>query len=225
MQPQFITLPYRADNLANQTFSRLTALGPTYSSPRGVVFWFCQCECGNTAVVRAWQLRSGKTKSCGCFNRDTKIARLTKHGMSKTRIHSTWQNMVSRCHVPANKSYPYYGARGIFVCDEWRHDFLAYHDHVSQLPNYGEKGYTLDRIDNSLGYSPGNVRYATRTEQMRNTRQNILLTYNGKTQCLAAWAEETNIKCRVLSSRLQLGWSPEKILTTPIDSTHIHPKR
>ena len=81
--------------------------------------------------------------------------------------------MRARCNNPNNKSYKNYGARGITVCDEWNRDFQTYWNYVSKLDHYGEEGYTLDRIDNNKGYEPGNVRWATKSEQERNKRSGL----------------------------------------------------
>jgi hypothetical protein len=86
---------------------------------------------------------------------------------------------------------------------------------VSKLPCYEQEGYTLDRINNDGDYEPGNVRWATQSEQMRNTRRTHMLTYAGRTQCVTAWCEEFGIKVTTFYSRRAANWSVEAALTTP----------
>jgi hypothetical protein len=121
--------------------------------------------------------------------------------------------MIARCHNSESSNFKNYGSRGISVCSEWRDSFDAFHSYVAGLPNYGEIGYSLDRIDNNGNYQPGNVRWATRKEQNRNTRNNRLLTHNGKTQCATAWAEEVGLKKNLVEVRLSRGWDIEIALT------------
>ena len=96
--------------------------------------------------------------------------RKATHGFKGTNIYNTWCNMKQRCNNKNYFQYEYYGGRGITVCDEWQNSFEAFYEHVSQLPHYGEEGYSLDRINNDGNYEPGNVRWATRKEQMNNRR-------------------------------------------------------
>ena len=79
--------------------------------------------------------------------------------------------MIQRCTNPNHASYKYYGGRGITVCKEWRNDYASFYNFVSQLEHNGEKGRSLDRINNDDGYYPGNVRWATAKEQAKNKRK------------------------------------------------------
>jgi hypothetical protein len=90
-----------------------------------------------------------------------------KHGKSHSPEYQAWRDMKYRCYNPNVKSYKYYGARGIKVCDQWRNSFTKFLEDVGERPG---KGYSLDRIDNAGNYEPGNVRWETQENQMRNTR-------------------------------------------------------
>lgn len=219
MHPQFIPLPPKAKNITNQRFGRLVALGPIGRiHPKGNFIWLCQCDCENKTSVRGAHLLNGAIRSCGCLRSETTTNRSTTHGMTKEPIHAVWQTMIQRCTNPNNKDYKYYGGRGIQVCREWQESFIAFYDHVSELTNYSEKGYSIDRIDNSLGYSPSNVRWATVAKQATNKRLRRdarILTLNGKTQSLAAWAKEVGLSIQLISYRLSHGWSIERSLITP----------
>lgn len=228
---EYIALPYRAKNITGQRFGRLVALGPVGVNKWGKVNWECQCDCGDVTISASnslWQRRS-----CGCSRKtplsdrrpyDTSKVNRT-HGMSYERIYRIWGGIKNRCTKTNDPSYERYAGRGIAVCDEWRESFEAFYCHVSALPNYGQKEYTLDRIDNNGNYEPGNVRWATAIEQQRNTRDNHLLVFRGRTQCLSAWAEELGMQYDTLFSRIQRGWNTEKALTTPVKAYKGKPTR
>lgn len=216
---QFIDLPKKSKNIAGQRFGRLVALGPV-GYQHTSISWLCQCDCGKQTAVITRNLRNGNTKSCGCRRIDILVGANTIHSMSKTKIFHIWRSMIQRCCNPKVRSYPDYGGRGIKVCPEWQDSFKEFYDHVSNLPSYGEKGYTLDRIFNDGDYEPGNVKWSTTAEQHRNTRHNRLLTLNDKTQCVADWAVELKMSMTTLASRIKKGWGVERALTTPV-----HPRK
>jgi hypothetical protein len=122
--------------------------------------------------------------------------------------------MKQRCHNPHHPKFHLYGGRGITVCEEWRGPggFPRFLDHIGPRPS---PKHSVDRIDNARGYEPGNVRWATQREQMRNTRINHVVTAFGRSQCLAAWCEETGLHYRVILRRLNSGWPAETALSTP----------
>lgn len=121
--------------------------------------------------------------------------------------------MKRRCHSETDDAYPNYGGRGIKVCDQWRNSFAAFLADMGERPS---PWHTLDRIDNDGNYEPGNVRWALRADQNRNTRKNLMLTYNGKTQHLSAWAKETGLKREAIAARLRRGLSVKDALTKPV---------
>ena len=135
------------------------------------------------------------------------------HGQYGTPTYNVWRTMRQRCLNPRCNVYEYYGGRGITVCKRWD-SFAAFLEDMGECP----KGLTLDRYPDKDGhYEPGNCRWATRTEQARNTRRNRMVTLNGKTMCLAAWAEEYGLSARIVCTRIYTQkWSIERALTTPL---------
>lgn len=136
------------------------------------------------------------------------------HGMCTTPAYKNWFGMKARCTDPNHTGYPWYGARGITVCQEWRDSFEAFLRDVGERPS---RQHTLDRIDNARGYEPGNVRWATRAEQMRNTRANRWLEFNGERLTIQDWAQRLGSTNATLHTRLERGWPLEKVLTTTPD--------
>ena len=139
-----------------------------------------------------------------------------KHGLYKTRLYKEWESMKRRCYCKSATSYEYYGAIGINVCDEWRNDFKTFYD-WSMSHGYDDT-LTIDRIDVNGNYEPSNCRWITMKEQCRNKRNNRLLTFNGKTQCIVDWANDLQIDRRTITKRIDvLGWTVEKALSTPVN--------
>ncbi len=202
----------KVQDILGCTFGRLTVV--KHLGPRnGQHWWLCVCVCGKEKAVAANHLRSGRTKSCGCLHDESSHKSNRKHGLSKTRIEKIRWHMLDRCRNPNNEHYEDYGGRGIVVCERWINSLIAFAEDMGLPPT---PQHSIDRIDNNGNYEPGNCRWATQTEQMRNTRVNTLLTFNGKTQCLKAWADEIGIRASTLCQRLYvLGWSVQRTLATP----------
>lgn len=113
-------------------------------------------------------MRSGHTKSCGCFNRDAAGERGTTHGLYKHRLYAIWGSMKSRCLNQKKHNYHHYGGRGITVCPEWLDDAAVFIEWAEA--NGAAPGLQIDRIDNDGGYSPDNCRFVTPKENMNNRR-------------------------------------------------------
>ena len=214
----------KAHDLTGQKFGRLTVIKRVESlvQPSGQrkTRWLCKCDCGNEKIIQSSQLKSGMTKSCGCLSREKSRERLFAHGLRRTRLYALWCNIKSRCFNPNNAHYKDYGGRNITICNEWKDNFMSFHDWAFDN-GYNEKAKkyecTIDRIDNNKDYCPDNCRWITMKEQTRNKRNNIVLTYNGETHCLMDWAEIVGIGYNTLLSRInKYGWSIEKALTIPI---------
>lgn len=223
--PEFITVAKHAVDISHQVFGRLTVLGPIERAKNKQIAWLCLCECGNTCTVQGYSLRSKNTISCGCYQLENRFTVNKTHGLSRTSVYTLWCHIVSRCTNPKNKVYVNYGGRGISISNQWQHSFELFYAYISQLPNFGVKNYTLDRINNDGNYEPDNVRWATWTEQQRNKRNTHLVTYNNETRPLVEWESITGIGRSTLAQRLKLGWSVEKTLTQiPIRRTNAQTK-
>jgi hypothetical protein len=137
------------------------------------------------------------------------------HDKSHTTEYRSWIGMISRCCNEKDTSYHNYGGRGIKVCDEWLNSFSKFYDAMGSMPKDGKR-YSIERIDNNKDYTPDNCRWATYTEQANNRRDNVNLTYMGRTQTLAQWADELGLNRGTLRDRIQKHcWSVERSLSTP----------
>ncbi len=124
-------------------------------------------------------------------------------GTPKTREYQTWVKMRNRCNDIGSDRYAFYGGRGIRICAEWN-SFEAFLKDMGRCP----AGMSLDRINNAGNYEPGNTRWATKKDQARNRRSNRLITINGRTQCMTAWAEEVGEDHTKIRARIKRGWDP-----------------
>lgn len=212
-------------DLTGQKFGRLTVL--RRSDAKGVdTLWLCTCECGREKIRGGSGLRRGRTTSCGCeksVRAKENAHNFITHGASKTPTYRRWAGIIKRCYREYDCNYHRYGAKGVVVCRGWN-------DYSRFLADMGEcqPGLTVDRIDGTGNYScgkcaecvargwPMNCRWATDTEQNRNRRDNILVTMNGKTKCVAEWCADKGINESSVFSRIRDGWAPVVALTTPI---------
>jgi len=173
----------------------------------------CLCSCGTEKWVWKYDLLSEKIKSCGCLNQEVAAENLRKiatiHGGWGTPEWNSWHAMKERCLNPHAMGYENYGGRGIKIYKPWITSFAAFLEDMGPMPT---PHHTIDRPNFDGNYEPGNARWATRKEQARNRRNNRMITAFGKTQCVAAWAEETGLSRTTIHYRLLKGWSPEKTL-------------
>lgn len=133
--------------------------------------WKHEYQCGYCSGVFTAigaDVKSGRTKSCGCLNIARIKERRTLHGLTKCPEHRAWVEMKRRCYDVSRPGYKNYGGRGIKVCEQWRSSFNAFMADLGRKP---DPSYSLDRIDNDKDYEPGNCRWADRETQSRNQRR------------------------------------------------------
>lgn len=198
-------------------FGRLTIVSDPIrhrdKSGRSRIWYVCRCSCGTEREFMSENLRQNRTISCGCYALERTSEASKTHDMSSAPIYAVWNMMMQRCYLPTNKAYHNYGGRGIKVCEKW-HKFEGFFEDIGSPPF---PKASLDRIDNNGNYEPGNVRWASRTEQAHNKRNNTRYEYAGHNLLLVEWAEMVGIPRATLASRIMLyGWPLEKALTYPV---------
>ena len=175
----------------------------------------CKCKCGIEKEFQFSSVKNGSIKSCGCYSAEIASNRMKTqsktHGKTLTSEYYSWMSMKKRCLNPRHKSYKDYGGRGICICERWEKSFENFFEDMGLRP---DKNYSLDRLNNNLGYFKENCRWATKKEQCRNVRSNVLITYNNQTKCLSEWAEILGTSREKLNYRIFTAkWEVSKAFT------------
>ena len=206
-----------------EKYGRLTIIERVENDKRRRAMWKCKCDCGKEVVVMGIYLKNGKTKSCGCYQKDVAKKHIleynaspeyhqpshTIHGKHDSRMYTIWCNMKQRCSNPNHEKYGYYGARGISVCEEWKNDFQSFYDW--SIANGYTDELTIDRIDSAKGYSPDNCRWVTQKEQTRNRSITVRIEHDGEIKTLKEWCEQYNFDYKLAHARYKKGWSFEEL--------------
>lgn len=192
-------------DITGQKFNRLTAIRDTGRQSGHGRVWEFLCDCGNTHFSKQDHVTSGRTTQCKECTIKSRASRAiyngrylfsTTHGMSDSKEYQSWDCAIQRCTNPNATGYSDYGGSGVCFHEEWRYSFQQFIDYMGMMPKDGKK-YTLGRIDNDLGYIPGNVRWETDKQQAHNkgmVKRNTsgvtgvqVWNKNGLEYCVATW--------------------------------------
>lgn len=161
-------------DLTGQRFGRLLVveyLGTKLYSGKLRGNWLCSCDCGKDTEQMTFSLRSSGVLSCGCRQREAARiqGKLSKtHGLRGTKEYSCWANMVQRATNPNSLEFNIYGPRGIY--GPWKTSFEIFIEHIGMMPTDGKR-YSIERVDNTVGYFPDNVMWLVQSLQPRNQSQ------------------------------------------------------
>lgn len=196
-----------------QRFDFLTVRGEAARVPGRDHRWVqVVCDCGVEKTVRVDHL--DRIRSCGCQRKALAAQMNRTHGMSRSPEYQAWGCMRLRCSDPQDSQYENYGARGIRVCDEWEASFEAF---FADLGARSSPKHSLDRIDNDKNYEPGNCKWSTDKEQVRNRRISLRVDFDGRNALLIEFAEERGLDYHVVWQRIyRYGWTVHRALTSPL---------
>ena len=195
-------------------FARWTVLSRETEPGGNPVKWKVRCVCGTEKVISGKTLLNGHSKSCGCYGKEVHLVHGHGSRHKRSPLYTCWFNLIQRCTNPKNKQFPGYGGRGITVCIRWR-IFTCFLEDMG--PTWKE-GLTIDRRNNDLGYSPENCHWITKQKNCSNTRNSVVIEYQGRQMVLAEWARELGINVGTLARRYRNGWSPERMFNQSIES-------
>ena len=161
--------PVNFKDLTGKRFGKLIVISRAENKKMYSVCWNCICECGKSKIIRSHDLCSGKTTSCGCIGKNSRLKASTTHGGTHTRLYRIWNGMRSRTTNPKTSFFYCYGGRGISVCEEWKNSFELFREWA--LSHGYQDNLSIDRINNDGNYEPCNCRWATASEQQLNKRK------------------------------------------------------
>lgn len=162
-------MPRSASIHSGDRFGRLTAIDRVRGE-NGLLLWRFLCDCGNEVINNGQPMLRGTWLSCGCLRAERQGDKhpMYSHGMRASRVYRIWNAMKQRCHNPKQPHFARYGALGVTVCDRWRESFASFYEDMGDPPS---ESHSIDRIDPSGNYEPGNCRWASPVEQRHNRRK------------------------------------------------------
>ncbi len=206
------------EEIIGRRYGRLIAISESPvkgSQGRAMV---CTCDCGSIKKVDLRLLRSGNTRSCGCFMKDRIAETSTTHGMCRSVEYKIWSGIKARCLTRTHKQYKDYGGRGIGICESWSNGFSGFFSDMGARPS---QKHSVERINNNLGYSKENCKWATIEDQNRNKRTNVKYEYMGESKILRDWASFFGVNYHTFKSRVVGGMSIQMAGGTPVRTCSI----
>lgn len=176
--------------------------------------WLCRCDCGKDRVAYTSDFKNNHTISCGCMDGKGML----QHGLWKTRFYRIYDGLKRRCRDKENENYHRYGGRGIKCLWETALDFKneMYVSYLKHVRDFGEYETTIERINNNGNYCKNNCKWATRSEQSRNRKDNVFIKYRGKKMTAIEYAQLRKINPHTLYGRIRRGWDNNKIINEKI---------
>ena len=182
--------------------------------------WRCECDCGKITMVSPGDVKSGKTRSCGCLHDECIKERATKfkHNVYENkRLYSIYNGIKKRCYNSHEERYKDYGGRGIVMCEEWLNPNSGFDAFVEwSLANGYTEEMTIERKDVDGNYEPSNCEWLTLREQACNKRDTIWVDYKGEHIQLRKLCERLGVSYDTVHDRVRdRGWSIEDAVSIP----------
>ncbi len=168
------------------------------------IYYPMKCDCGKEKMIRSDNV--SKVQSCGCKTRN----KVNLNSSDYEKLYNTWRNMMHRCYDEKSDRYYTYGARGIKICEEWKNDFKIFAKWATD--NGWKVGLSIERKDYNGMYCPENCTFITMKEQARNKTNNIYLTIDGVTKCIAEWCENSKVQAKTAYARYKRGYRDPYII-------------
>lgn len=201
-------------NISGQRFGRLRAVSLARKNP---TVWLCVCDCGNECKPHLSGLRSGRTQSCGCLQRERTGNAARTHGKSwKIPEYNIWVCIRTRCNNPRVAAYERYGGRGIKVCERWN----RFENFLADMGSRPSPAHSIERKDNDGDYTPDNCVWATDMVQASNKRNNRWIEKDGIKLTVAQWERRLGFRKGIIQCRIFNGWSNERALTPKLLKTY-----
>lgn len=201
-------------DLTGKTFNKLYVIRRVGKTVYGDPTWLCRCTCGVEIVVGGNCVRS-KQKSC----KECYYESLRTHGLTQTKEYHTWEGMKARCYRKTDDSYFLYGGRGIRIDKKWKNSFESFLFDMGKAPS---ADYSIERIDNNLGYRKSNCKWILKTDQPKNRRTNTMVSINGEIKCVSEWGHVYGVKRNTIYERVKRGWDVISAITTPVSVSNNH---